>query len=261
METLSLDWSVGRYETIAALLLPAAEAVVAAAGLKRGDRVVDIGCGTGNAALLAARRGAEVIGVDPASRLIDVAAERAAREGVEASFRPGEAASLPIPDASADVAMSVFGIIFAADAAAAAAEIDRVLTAPARIVLSAWLPSGAVFEMNAAAAAAIRAAVGAPPPPAFNWHDPDELVRLLQPYGFTLSTEEHELAFTATSARDFLEEQSRDHPLAVSGLGLLAKFGKAERVRNDLLEILEKGNEDATAFRSTSRYIVAVAHR
>lgn len=261
MEALSLDWSVGRYETIAALLLPAAEVVVAAAGLKRGDRVVDIGCGTGNAALLAARRGAEVIGVDPASRLIDVAAERAAREGVEASFRPGEAASLPIPDASADVAMSVFGVIFAADAAAAAAEIDRVLTAPARIVLSAWLPSGAVFEMNAAAAAAIRAVVGAPPPLAFNWHDPGELARLLQPYGFTLSTEEHELAFTATSARDFLEEQSRDHPLAVSGLGLLAKFGKAERLRDDLLEILEKGNEDATAFRATSRYIVAVARR
>ncbi len=261
MQTLALDWGVGRYETIAALLLPAAEIVVAAAELKRGDRVVDIGCGTGNAALLAARRGAEVIGVDPASRLIDVAAERAAREGVEASFRPGEAASLPIPDASVDVAMSVFGIIFAPDAAAAAAEIDRVLSAPARIVLSAWLPSGAVFEMNAAAAAAVRAAVGAPPLPAFNWHDPGELARLLQPYGFTLSTEEHELAFTATSARDFLEEQSRDHPLAVAGLGLLAKFGKAERVREDLLEILEKGNEDATAFRSTSRYIVAVARR
>ncbi|WP_353647017.1 hypothetical protein [Mesorhizobium sp. WSM2240] len=84
---------------------------------------------------------------------------------------------------------------------------------------------------------------------------------MLQPYGFTLSTEEHELAFTATSARDFLEEQSRDHPLAVAGLGLLAKFGRAERVRSDLLDILEKGNEDATAFRATSRYIVAVAHR
>ncbi|WP_353647016.1 class I SAM-dependent methyltransferase [Mesorhizobium sp. WSM2240] len=164
MQAPSLDWSIGGYETIAALLLPAAETVVAAAGLKRGDRVVDIGCGTGNAALLAARQGAEVIGVDPALRLIEVAAERAAREGVQASFRQGEAASLPIPDASMDVAISVFGIIFAGDAAAAIAEIDRVLTAPARIVLSAWLPRGAVFEMNAAAAAAVRAAVGAPRP-------------------------------------------------------------------------------------------------
>jgi SAM-dependent methyltransferase len=259
MRTTTLDWGIGRYETIAAQLSPAAEIVVATAELKRGDRVVDIGCGTGNAALLAAKRGAEVIGVDPASRLIDVATERAAREEVQASFRPGEAASLPIPDASVDVAMSVFGIIFAADAAAAAAELDRVLASRARIVLSAWLPIGAVYEMNAAGAAAVRAAVGAPAE--FNWHDPNELTRLLQPYGFTLSTEEHELAFTATSARDFFEELSRDHPLAVSGLGLLAKFGKAEQVRGELLEILEKGNEDTTAFRSTGRYVVAVANR
>jgi hypothetical protein len=157
--------------------------------------------------------------------------------------------------------VSVFGIIFAADAAAAAAELDRVLTSPARIVLSAWLPKGALFEMSAAGAAAVRAAVGAPPPSEFNWHDRGELARLLQPYGFSLSTEEHELAFTARSARDFLEEQSRDHPPAIAGLGLLAKFGKAEQVRGELLEILENGNEDPTAFRATTRYIVAVAHR
>ena len=261
MQNSAPDWSVGRYETTAARLLPAAEAVVAAAEIKRGDQVVDIGCGTGNGALLAAKKGAEVIGVDPASRLLAVATERASAEGAEASFHAGEAASLPLPDASMDVAMSVFGAIFAPDADAAAAEMNRVLKASGRIVLSAWLPSGAVFEMVAAADAAVRAAVGAPPPPSFGWHDPGELGRLLRPYGFTVSVTEHELAFTAPSARAYLQEQVRDHPLGVTGMELLGRFGQAERVQNELLAILERGNEEATAFRATGRYVVTVARR
>jgi 2-polyprenyl-3-methyl-5-hydroxy-6-metoxy-1,4-benzoquinol methylase len=115
------DWSLGRYESTAERLLPAARVVVESAALHAGERVLDLGCGTGNAALLAAACGARVTGVDPASRLLEVARARAASEGADITFLAGEAASLPVGDASADVIVSVFAVIFAPDAVAAAA--------------------------------------------------------------------------------------------------------------------------------------------
>src|SRR5436305_8704641 len=124
----TLDWSLGRYERTAGQLLPAARLVVERAAPSAGDRVVDVGCGTGNAALLAAARGARVTGVDPAARLLEVARERAAGAGLEAEFVDGDAASLPVGDGEADLVMSVFGVIFALNAAAAVSEMARVCT-------------------------------------------------------------------------------------------------------------------------------------
>src|SRR3954470_6148685 len=118
----TLDWSLGRYERTAEQLLPAARLVVERAAPSAGDRVVDVGCGTGNAALLAAERGARVTGVDPAARLLEGAAGRAASQGLDATFSRGDAASLPVADGTAGLTVSVFGAIFAPDPTAAAAE-------------------------------------------------------------------------------------------------------------------------------------------
>ena len=91
-----MDWSLGHYETTAEQLSPVAAVVVERAAVSPGIRVVDVGCGTGNAALLAALRGAHAIGVDPAARLLDVARVRAAEFGVRATFVQGDAASMPL---------------------------------------------------------------------------------------------------------------------------------------------------------------------
>jgi SAM-dependent methyltransferase len=167
------DWGVGRYESTAEQLLPAARAVVHSAAIRPGEHVLDLGCGTGNAALLAAEHAGQVTAVDPAPRLLEVARARAASEGRKVAFLPGEAASLPAGDASVDVILSVFSVIFAPNPGAAAAEMSRVLAPGGRIVLSAWIPAGAMFEMTSAAAGAVRQAVGAPAPEPFAWHDRD----------------------------------------------------------------------------------------
>ena len=256
------DWGIGHYETTAEQLFPAARAVVESAAIRPGERVLDLGCGTGNAALLAADHSGEVTGVDPASRLLEVARARAAGEGKKVTFLRGEAISLPAGDASVDVILSVFAVIFAPGPGAVAAEMSRVLVPGGRIVLSAWIPAGAMFELNSAAAQAVRQAVGAPPAPQpFAWHDRDALSGLLAPYGFRVETAPHRLAYTGSSARDFLGTESRNHPLAVAGFGVLEPLGQAEALRARLLEILENANEDRDGFRVTSRYVVATARR
>jgi SAM-dependent methyltransferase len=260
--TPPVDWGLGRYETTAERLLPAARVVVENAALRAGERVLDLGCGTGNAALLAAASGARVTGVDPAARLLDVARSRAVSEGVDITFLSGEAASLPVGEASTDVILSVFGVIFAPDATTAAAEMSRVGTAGGRIVLSAWIPQGTMFEFSSAAGEAVRAALGAPPPPEpFAWHDRDALRALLAPYGFSVQVEQHTLSFVDTSPTAYLDGESRDHPMAVAALAVLESLGQAEAVRGRLLQILEAGNEDSAGFRMTSRYVVATSRR
>jgi len=257
-----LDWGVGRYEATALQLLPAAEVVVRQAALVPGERVLDLGCGTGNAALLAAAQGAQVTGVDPAARLLDVARADAAHRGLEIEFLSGDASAVPLDDASVDVVLSVFAVIFAPDPHAAAAEMARVVTETGRILLSAWLPGGAIGEMNGAAGEAVRDALGTPDgPPPFPWHDEAALADLFRPHGFEVSLQQEQLAFTAASAADYLDNESREHPMAVAGIGLLESLGQGDAIRARLLAILENGNEDPTAFRATSRYIVATARR
>jgi ubiquinone/menaquinone biosynthesis C-methylase UbiE len=119
-----------------------AEVVVARSGAGAGDVVVDVACGTGNAALLAAVRGARVVGVDGAPRLLAVARERAAAMGVEAEWLEGDLAALPLADGVADVVLSVFGVIFAADPSAALSEVARILRPDGRAFVTAWVPAG-----------------------------------------------------------------------------------------------------------------------
>jgi SAM-dependent methyltransferase len=257
---MRLDWSVGHYETTADQLNPVSAAVVEGAAVGPGDRVVDVGCGTGNAAILAALRGAHVTGVDPAARLLEVARVRAAESGVSATFLQGDAASIPVGTAGADVVLSVFGVIFAADPAAAAAEMARVTAPGGRIILTAWIPEGAIYDCVGVFQKAVAAAIGLPPGSRpFAWHEQSALASIFGPLGFTVNVESGQLAFTATSARDYLEAQGRDHPMSVAGQALLESRGEAEAVAKRALDVLEAANEDPSSFKVTSRYVIATA--
>lgn len=259
---LAPDWGRGHYERTATALVEAAEAVVLAGKLRPGERVLDVGCGTGNVALIAARAGARVSGIDPAPRLLGVARDLAREEGLDVEFLHGAAESLPLPAASVDVVLSNFGLIFAPDPQAAVAELVRVLEPWGRVAFSAWLPGGAIGEMNAAAMNLVRDAVGAPaPPPSFAWHEHRELTGLFGGYDMNLSVEQHELAFTAASPEEFLDIERRSHPLAIAGFEVLERMGRDEMAHGQLRRILEDGNEDRSAFKSTGRYVVVTAAR
>jgi SAM-dependent methyltransferase len=256
-----MDWNVGEYEHIAAQLLPAAQIVIDHAAPRKDEHVVDVGCGTGNAALLAAERGARVTGIDPARRLLDVAGADAAARGVDARFLCGEAARLPLADSTAEAIVSVFGVIFASDAPGAAAEMARVATPGGRIVLSAWMPGGALADVMRVRREATAAAGTSGGGASFAWHDGAALTRAFAPYGFSVDLSEEHLAFTAASPQEFVATELRVHPGWIAARTVLEPRGEMRAVRDRVLEIFETANEDPAGFRVTSRYVVATARR
>ena len=247
-----IDWGLGHYESAAAQLEPAAAEVVAAADLHPGDRVLDIATGTGNAALIAARAGVAVSGVDAAERLLAVARLRAVEAGVDVDFRPGDLHSLPFDDDSFDVALSVFGIIFATDAEAAFGEMMRVVAPGGRAVFTVWVPAGPIDAMIGVFSRAIAAATGFTPT-RFAWDQADVLRELAGASGAELRFHPRELQFVAESPEAFLEAND-EHPMSFAGRPILERAGTAEQTREAALTVLREGNEDPSGFRVTSPY-------
>lgn len=136
-------WAAGNFPAIAQReLWEVGPVVVAAATVAPGDDVIDVACGTGNAALRAAEAGAVVTGVDLTPELFVAGRELAAEARVEIDWVQGDAEQLPFPDESFDVALSTFGCMFAPRHRVAAHEIARVLRPGGRLAISSWTPEG-----------------------------------------------------------------------------------------------------------------------
>ena len=121
--------------------------VTRAARVGAGDEVLDVACGTGNAAIQAAQVGGRVTGVDLTPELFAAARRRAAAAGVEIDLVEGDAEHLPFEDGSFDVVLSTFGAMFAPRHAVTANEIVRVLRPGGRIGLANWEPDGSAWEL------------------------------------------------------------------------------------------------------------------
>src|SRR3954465_2944813 len=140
-------WSSGDFAVIGTTLQIVGETLCEAAELDAGDRVLDVACGNGNAALAAARRFCRVTGLDYVPALLRRAGERARAEGVELQLVEGDAENLPFEDGSFDAAVSTYGIMFAPDQERAAREIARVVKPGGKIGLANWPPEGFVGQM------------------------------------------------------------------------------------------------------------------
>ena len=244
------EWGVGSYEVTAAELAPVAPVAVGALGLEGGERVLDVACGTGNAALVAQQAGARVTGLDGSPRLVGVARERVP----EGEFVVGDAAAMPFDDAAFDAAVSVFGVIFARPAETAVAELARVVRPGGRIAITTWPPRGPVFG----AVMAMRRAVGRvrPPedgPPPVNWGDPEVLERLLGPYG-EVEIAEHQLEHDDATPEEVFERWERDHPMWIGARADLEPAGEWDAVREASLKALRAGER-------RSPYLLAVLRR
>ncbi len=133
-------WAAGDYQRVGVRLVPASEQLVTDLGIRPGDRVLDVGGGTGNCALAAARRDADVVCSDIVPELLEYARSRAGMEGLAFDTEVADASALPFPDGSFDVVVSTIGVVFAGDPERAAGELLRVLRPGGRLGLTAWRP-------------------------------------------------------------------------------------------------------------------------
>ncbi len=195
-EAARRTWALGDYPAIAEReLWPVGERIIKRLGVRPTEVVLDVGCGTGNAAIRAALAGARTIGVDLTPELLAVARQVAARSGVEVDWREGDAEALPLDDASVDVVVSTFACELAPRHRVVAHEIARVLRPGGRLGLCVWPPDGTMGRIMKTVAAYLPA----PPPgaePPLLWGDEDHVRSLFAATGvdvqFERTTLEHE---------------------------------------------------------------------
>jgi SAM-dependent methyltransferase len=256
------DWGDGTYELTAETLEPASARAIEIAGIEVGERALDVACGTGNASVVAAYAGARVTGVDVSARLLDVARGRLP----EAEFLEGDGAALPVADDAFDLALSVFGVIFVPDPAAAVRELVRAVRPGGRIVFTSWIPEGAIAGAGRIIGDVLRGGEPAPadeePPVAVRWGDPFFLEELFAPHGSDLRVVQDTLVFRAASPEAWLAEQEEHHPMWRAAQAAFAAEGRAEawaEVQERTLALLHEHNEDEAAFRASSPYLVTRA--
>jgi 2-polyprenyl-3-methyl-5-hydroxy-6-metoxy-1,4-benzoquinol methylase len=176
-------WESGDFGQIARTIENVAEEFMAQQPLRSGARVLDAACGTGNLAVIAARHGCVVSGIDIASNLIEQARTRATAGGLRIDYEEGDAEALPFADAQFDLVVSMFGVMFAPRPDVVAAELRRVTKPGGQIALANWTPEGFIGKMFQVFKAHL------PPPPAgvpspMGWGD-EATVRSRLAQGFT----------------------------------------------------------------------------
>jgi ubiquinone/menaquinone biosynthesis C-methylase UbiE len=237
-----VDWDRGAYEDTASELLPAAERVVQRAGIEEGQAVLDLGTGTGNAALLAAKAGAKITAVDPSPRLLNVAEARIRR----GRFEVAKAEDLPFGDESFDRVLSLFAVIFSEQPERAAEEILRVLRPQGRALVTAWEPVGPMAGALGVLGAAAAKASGAPQRERFGWGDPARVEALFD--RASVATERVQITFPAVTAEDYLQRFESRHPAGLLFKETLTRAGNYGEIREQAKAALGDGNSITSSY-------------
>jgi ubiquinone/menaquinone biosynthesis C-methylase UbiE len=197
----SVMWGIGPYQRVTETLADIHERVAGALAPRPGLRYLDLACGTGAMAELAAARGADVTGIDLAPVLIQTARARAAEQGLEIDYRVGDCENLDVEDGAFEAVSSTLGIMFAPDHQSAARELARITAPGGRIALANWTPTGGLGRMFKVMAPFLPAP---PPSSPFAWGD-EAHVRELLGDAFELEIAEHVSTVRLPSGEDFWE--------------------------------------------------------
>ena len=254
-------WAAGEYGEIAlAMFWDVGRRLVEQVGVREGEKVLDVACGTGNAAIRAAEAGGDVVGVDLTPELFETARRLASEAGVEVEWVEGDAEALPFADGSFDVVLSVFGVMFAPRHEVAAGELARVLRPGGRIGLCSWTPESAIVGMMRAMFAHLPQGPEFGPPPPF-WGVDEHVLSLFEGSGIELRFAREHAEFRSPSVEEALcwyETAWGPFVAAREQLGPDAW----QALRADLQAVLEQRNEARDgSLRYRGEYLVVLGER
>ena len=196
-------WASGDYAVIGTTLQIVGEQLAEACDLQWDERVLDVAAGNGNATLAAARRGCAVTSTDYVGKLLERGAERARAEGLKVEFLEADAEALPFADASFDVVLSTFGVMFTPDHAKAASELARVCRPGGRIGMANWTPDGFIGQLFKTLGRHLPPPPGVQPPSL--WGVESHLLALFGSQAASIAATPRYFNFRYRSAAHFIE--------------------------------------------------------
>lgn len=217
--------------------------LVETADVNASDAVLDVGCGTGNVSITAARRGASVTGLDIVPAMLDDARENAAIAGVGGiDWREGTATDLPFADGEFDVTLSCLGHMFAEPPDQAGRELLRVTRPGGRIVFTAWTPSGPVPAMGAVLNEYLPPDPDPSEPP-FLWGDPDAVRERLGAGVEDLEFETGSVLTPVLSPGHYWEKARTESGLFIAALDAIDEADHPA-LRDEMIETVEQFFDD-----------------
>ena len=234
-----LAWSSGDYAIVGTTLQIVGEGLCEAVDLRSNQRVLDVAAGNGNATLAAARRFATVVSTDYVPALLERGAERAKAERLPVTFQQADAEALPFDDASFDVVLSTFGVMFTPDQEQAARELLRVCRPGGKIGLANWTPDGFIGQLFKTIGKHVPPAPGVRSPAL--WGSRAHLAALFGP-GASIRATERQFVFRYRSPEHWLEVFATYYGPVHKALGALDDDKRA-MLEADLRALLDTFNK------------------
>jgi ubiquinone/menaquinone biosynthesis C-methylase UbiE len=249
-------WSSGDYAIVGTTLQIVGEQLCEALDLRAGSKVLDVAAGNGNATLAAARRWCDVTSTDYVPALLKRGRERAAAEHLTIEFREADAEALPFADASYDVVLSTFGVMFTPDQDKAASELARVCRSGGKIGLANWTPEGFIGQLFKTIGRHVAPPAGVKSPAL--WGTPARLDELFGDQASEIVAEPRMFVFRYRSPDHWLDVFKSYYGPALKAFATLDDAGQAA-LRRDLLDLLDEfdHSDDGTVV-VHSEYLEAV---
>jgi SAM-dependent methyltransferase len=251
-------WEKGDFTQVAASMRESGEALVQAIGVERDMTVLDLGCGDGTTALPAARRGAQVLGVDIASNLVAAGNRRAAEAGLSnLQFQEGDASDLSaLENGTFDLVISIFGAMFAPRPFDVAREMIRVTRPGGRVVMGNWIPGDPTLV---AQILKISSAYTPPPPEGFvspmTWGVEANVEERFGAAGVAKEDVTFERdTFTFISPKrpaELVDTFRRYYGPTMNAFEAAESSGKADALREELEDLFERQNKSADQSRTS----------